>query len=425
MESYLIVIIAIIAVAIYAYFTRKKSVTNAKSQTIDSSVPTTTRPLLEIQSFNSPDVGSYTQVESLPLTNSLKDNLGNVFKISSQAKDIVATEKKVIVKFSEEIQKKLMSGELKVMQKKGAPGQLRTIVVDGKHRIRGHGWVETKDIKKINPAQLGNAVFGVMTIITAQEHLDKINKQLNNIDKKIDTLIRQYNNDKVGNIQGNIRYLKSILPSLQSTDEKLSIYLTKIEDISLTSYTEMESILKELPHLLEDASKIKEKTKFEVNKILPTVQDLTSAFEQKILIGYGNLEVMSICLKLSNDIGNNTEVSMNRVKDIEHYFKQFNDYHKQFENILKEKNQSLNATFRRNKTIDSKKEELTKHLSHHYETINSNMTAINQHIVQLKNPDKPAISGPVDLQVEFDDMNNIKAVYRLKEKTSTKSLTFP
>ena len=203
------------------------------------------------------------------------------------------------------------------------------------------------------------------------------------------------------------------------------LFITKIEDISLTSYTEMESILKELPHLLEDGSKIKEKTKFEVNKILPAVQEITSAFEQKVLIGYGNLEVMSICLKLSNDIGNNTEVSMNRIRDIEHYFKQFNDYHKQFENILKEKNQSLNATFRRNKTINSKREELTKHLLHHYETINSNMTAVNQHIVQLKNTDKPTISGPVDLQVEFDDMNNIKAVYKLKENTPPKSLTFP
>lgn len=425
MESYLIIIIAIIAVTIYTYFTRKNSVTNIKSQTIDSTVPATSRPLLEIQSFNSPYIGSYTQFESIPLTNTLKANLGNVFKISSQAKDIITIERKVIVKFSEEIQKKLMSGELKVMQKKASPGQFRTIVVDSKHRIKGHGWLETKDIKKINPAQLGNAVLGVMTVITAQEHLDKINKQLNTIDKKIDTLIRQYNNDKLGNIQGHIRYLKSILPSLQNTDEKLTIYLTKIEDILSIAYTDIESTLMELPHLLEESSKIKEKSKFEVNKILPTVQELTSAFEQKILIGYGNLEVMSICLKLSNDIGSNKEVSMNRIKDIEHYFKQFNDYHKKFENILKEKNQSLNATFRRNKTIDLKKEELTKHLSHHYETINNNMTAINQHIVQLKNPDKPAINGPVDLQVEFDDMNNIKAVYKLKENSPPKSLTLP
>ena len=224
MESYLIVIIAILTIAIYAYFTRKKSVTNTTSQTIDSTVPTTPRSLIEIQSFNSPDIGSYTPVETLPLTDTLKTNLSNVFKISSQAKDIVSTEKKVIVKFSDEIQKKLMSGELKVMKKKGTADQFRTIVVDSKHRIKGHGWVETKDIKKINPAQLGNAVFGVMTVITAQEHLDKINKQLNTIDQKIDTLIRQYNNEKIGNIQGNIRYLKSILPSIQNADEKLPIY---------------------------------------------------------------------------------------------------------------------------------------------------------------------------------------------------------
>lgn len=416
MESYLIVAITLLIIAICIYLTIKKSTKHIKSKDIATENSFTTNPLLEIQSVNSQDLSLYTQVESLPLTNSLKNNLNNMIKISSQVKDIVTTEKKVIVKFSEEIHKKLMSGELKVMQKKRSPGQLRTIVVDSKHRIKGHGWVETKDIKKINPAQLGNAVLGVMTVITAQEHLDKINKQLNTIDQKIDTLIRQYNNDKVGNIQGNIRYLKSILPSIQNQDEKMAIYATKIEDISLISYTEIESILRELPHLLNNASQIKEKAKFELDKIVAEIKELTTTFEQKILLGYGNLEVMSICLKLLNDIGINREVNINRLKDIEHYFKEFNNFHNQFESILKEKNQSLNATFRRNRTIDSKKEVLSKHLSYHYDTISNNISAMNQHILQLKNPDASIISGPVNLQIEYDNMNIIKAVYRLKQK---------
>ncbi len=369
----------------------------------------------EVQSINSTGLALYRQPESLTLTDHLKSHLGDVIRFSPNAKDIVKSEKKVIVKFSEEILEKVKSGELNVMKKKGSTNQFRAIAVDNKNKIKDHGWLEIKDIKKVNPAQLANAFLGVMTVITAQEHLDKINKQLTIIDQKIDTLIRLYNNDKFGNIQGNIRYLKSILPSILNHDEKLQIYVIKIEDISLTSYNEIESVLRELPFLINNASLIKEKAKFGIDKIVNEIKELTSTFEQKILLGYGNLEVMSVCLKIMNDLGNNSEVNINRLADIENYYKQLTEYHNQFENILKDKNLALDATFRRNKTINKKKEEISKHLSYHYETIKINMSAVNHHIIQLKSGDKDSIKGPVNLQVEYDESNNITAVYRLKQ----------
>ncbi|MFJ8513810.1 hypothetical protein [Lysinibacillus xylanilyticus] len=369
----------------------------------------------EVQSINSTGLALYRQPESLTLTDHLKSHLGDVIRFSPNAKDIVKSEKKVIVKFSEEILEKVKSGELNVMKKKGSTNQFRAIAVDNKNKIKDHGWLEIKDIKKVNPAQLANAFLGVMTVITAQEHLDKINKQLTIIDQKIDTLIRLYNNDKFGNIQGNIRYLKSILPSILNHDEKLQIYVIKIEDISLTSYNEIESVLRELPFLINNASLIKEKAKFGIDKIVNEIKELTSTFEQKILLGYGNLEVMSVCLKIMNDLGNNSEVNINRLADIENYYKQLTEYHNQFENILKDKNLALDATFRRNKTINNKKEEISKHLSYHYETIKINMSAVNHHIIQLKSGDKDSIKGPVNLQVEYDESNNITAVYRLKQ----------
>lgn len=369
----------------------------------------------EVQSYKSTDLTLYHQPESLTLTEHLKSHIGDVIRFSPNAKDIIKSEKKVIVKFSEEVLEKIKSGELSIMKKKDSADQLRAIAVDNKHKIKNHGWLEIKDIKKVNPAQLANAVLGVMTVITAQEHLDKINKQLTVIDQKIDTLMRQYNNDKFGNIQGNIRYLKSILPSILRQDEKLPIYLIKIEDISSASYNEIESVLRELPFLINNASDIKEKAKFGIEKIVNEILALISTFEQKVLLGYGNLEVMSVCLKIMNDLGNSSEVNTNRLADIECYYKQLSDYHNQFEKILNDKNLVLNATFRSNKTVENKKEDIKKHLSYHSETINNNMTAVNQHIFQLKSDDKDSINLPVNLQIEYDEMDNIKSVYRLKQ----------
>lgn len=408
-----VIVVFIISYFIFYKWNNKGKSSNDKQLVNENSLPIELP--WEVQSYKSTDLTLYHQPESLTLTEHLKSHIGDVIRFSPNAKDIIKSEQKVIVKFSEEVLEKVKSGELSIMKKKGSADQFRAIAVDNKNKIKNHGWLEIKDIKKVNPAQLANAVFGVMTVITAQEHLDKINKQLTLIDQKIDTLIRQYNNDKFGNIQGNIRYLKSILPSILRRDEKLPIYLIKIEDISSVSYNEIESVLRELPFLINNAFHINEKAKFGIEKIVNEIIALTSTFEQKVLLGYGNLEVMSVCLKIMNDLGNNSEVNINRLADIECYYKKLTEYHNQFEKILNDKNLFLDATFRRNKTVENKKEEIKKHLSYHYETINNNMTAVNQHIIQLKSDDKDSINGPVNLQIEYDEMDNITSVYRLKQ----------
>ena len=407
------VVVIIISFINYKLNNKVKS-SNDKQLVNEDSLPTELP--WEVQSYNSTDLTLYRKPKTLILTDPLKSHIGEVIKYSPNAKDIVKSERKVIVKFSEEVLEKIKLGELKIMKKQGSGDQFRVLAVDNKNRIKNHGWLEIRDIKKVNPAQLANAALGVMTVITAQEHLQKINKQLTVIDENIGTLIRQYNNDKFGNIQGNIRYLKSILPSIINQDEKLQTYIIKIEDFSSTAYNEIESILRELPLLIYNASHIEEKTKFGLDKIVNDIKEVTSAFEQKVLLGYGNLEVMSVCLKIMNDLGNDSEVNINRLEDIENYYNQLNEYHNKFKKILKDKNLTLEATFRRNKVVNNKKEEIKKHLSFHYGTIYNNKSAVNQQINQLKIKPKDLVEDPVNLQIEFDKKDNITAVYRLEQK---------
>ncbi|MBT2693537.1 hypothetical protein [Bacillus sp. ISL-55] len=412
----IVLVLVVIIITYYIYYKLNNKGKWSNYQQLVNEDSLLTELPWEVQSFNSTDLTLYRKPESLILTDQLKSHIGEVIRFSPNAKDIVKSEKKVIVKFSEEVLEKIKSGELNIMKKQGTGDQFRAIAVDNKNRIKNHGWLEIKDLKKVNPAQLANAVLGVMTVITAQEHLEKINKQLTVIDQKIDTLIRQYNNDKFGKIQGNIRYLKSILPSILNQDEKLQTYLIKIEDFSSTAYNEIESILRELPLLINDASLIKEKAKFGLDRIVNDIKETIFTFEQKVLLGYGNLEVMSVCLKIMNDLGNNTEVNINRLNDIENYYKQLNEYHNKYEKILKDKNLTLDATFRRNKIVNNKKEEIKKHLSYHYDTIYNNMSAVNQQINQLKSKQKDLVEDPVNLQIEYDENDNITAVYRLKQK---------
>lgn len=169
------VVLVVVAISIFIFYKLKNiGKSSNKKKLVNEDSPPIELPW-EVQSYKSTDLTLYRQPESLTLTEHLKSHIGDVIRFSPNAKDIVKSEKKVIVKFSEEVLEKIKSGELSIMKKKGSADQFRAIAVDNKHKIKNHGWLEIKDIKKVNPAQLANAVFGVMTVITAQEHLDKIN----------------------------------------------------------------------------------------------------------------------------------------------------------------------------------------------------------------------------------------------------------
>ncbi|MFY0802069.1 hypothetical protein [Peribacillus frigoritolerans] len=369
-----------------------------------------------IDSYKSTNMQLYETPKKMILTDNLKRHIDNVIRLTPTAKDIVQIEKKVVVKFSEDILNKINSGDLKIMKKKGSVDQFRSIAVDQKNKIRSHGWLEGKVIKKVNPAQLANAALGVMTIITAQEHLEKINKQLNVIDRKIHNLLRLYQNDKIGKIQGSIRYLKSILPDISIgniTKDNNSLYLTKIEDISLQCYQEIQSLLHEFPQIINEISSIKERTIIGLDKIVNELQELTNTFEQKLLIAFGNLEVMSICLKIRNDLEKNSKVNLNRLLDIENDYKQLLGFQDRINSILTDKQLGLNATFRTSKAVSKRKEEIEKQLEYHNVNINSNKSSVNQHIHQLRNH-SDLLNEPIDLQVEYDEEHNVTAVYKLK-----------
>lgn len=410
-----IIILLFLSYLLFRKFSRYEAVTDSvlppiTSQTTVQELHTDELPW-EIESYSLTDTTSYHRSEPLIATKGLKDQVSNIIKLSPHAKNLIQKEQRIIIKFSEEALAKLTSGELRIMKAKGSVDQFRALAVDHQHRIRHHGKFEIQDIKKINPAQLANLALGVATMVTAQEHLDRINQQLTSLNQKVDTLIRQSKNDKAGIIKGHIRYLLSILPSIPDEEERYSV---KLEDMAVISYQELESILPELDFLVRRANDIEEKTTFKLDKTVDEIKELAASFEQTILIGYGNLEVMSICLKIMNDWNQDSQTNAMRLSGIEKYHQQLTEYHDEFEKILSDKHISLDATFRRNKTITSKKENIDKQLTYHQEKIRSNKLIVTEHIDQLKGQDYNSIPELVDLSVDFDGNGGIHAIHRLK-----------
>lgn len=384
------------------------------------SVTETTSPLVdeldvpwEIISYKKFDVQkSNNSPHSLALSNKLIDQIGNLMQVTNSANDLIRTDKKVIIKFTKEVTEKLKSGEYTLMNAKASSDQFRTIAVDGNSKIKGHGVVELKKIKQLNPAQLANVAFGVMTIVTSQEHLDRINQQLTSMDNKLDTLLRKFNNDKFGFINGSIRYYKSILPSIIDQDSFSTTYLMKVEDISAEAYKQLESVIRELNAILPRTSEFKN-TKFKLDGNIVGIKELISEFEEQLLLAYGTLELLSISLKMTIHFGISKELSNNKLLDIEQYFKQLNSLQTNFESSLLEKATDLNARFRRTSTIESKKVSVFEQHAALLEIINSNKASTEQYIEAHKNGLSISSDGPVALQVEYDEYQKVIAVHRL------------
>lgn len=206
--------------------------TDANSDKNDNEI-VKTKPLLEIKPYDQSliEKNNITQ-KSLPLIPSLKDQVGNIVKLAPQTKELIKKEKTLVLRFNNDVIEKFKTGEFHLMKSKNSLNEYLPIAVDGKHKIRAHGRLGVKEIKKINPTQVKNLALGAMTVITAQEHLDRINKQLVKLDEKVDILVRNISQEKRGNIQGNIKYLKTLMPDiLQDSFEFKSSNYNMIESI--------------------------------------------------------------------------------------------------------------------------------------------------------------------------------------------------
>jgi len=370
----------------------------------------------KIESLIGFEIKEYESPQQVPINRNLKDNINNLVKLTPSALDLVKTDKKVILKFSKEILDKVNSGEYSLMKTKGKVNEFRTMVVDSNNKIRGHGSLELKNIKKLNPAQLANVALGVMTIISAQEHLENINQRLTVIDNKVNTLLRYNRNDKLGRIQGAVRYLKSILPELQNGDISTNhAYFAKIEDIYLVCYQELQSLFIEQPNIIRNIKNVKEVIKFDLDSVVTEIETITTTFEKDLSLCFGNLELMVICLEMRTYIEGTDEVSLIRLSDIDNDYKKMIDHLDEFNRIIKEKQVKLNGKFRFESAVTKRKEALEEKISYLNEKITNNIVDMEEQLNQLKQKRDSDLIEPIDLQVEYDDASEITALYKLKK----------
>jgi len=180
--------------------------------------------------------GNYTiSTQKFQTNDSLKRNLEVIINQTvpnvALLANIMKTQGKFIAKFPPEIMKGLKNGTIKLMR---SGTEIKAIAVNS----------STKKITKIatleatqsalNPLSTAIAVWQVLAFITAQKYLSDMNSKMQNIIEQINDLKYKLDNERIGKIEGNLKYLQSFYELLNNgfvKSDDLFVYNIQLETI--------------------------------------------------------------------------------------------------------------------------------------------------------------------------------------------------
>ncbi|WP_174615174.1 hypothetical protein [Virgibacillus ihumii] len=413
----LIGLILAMSVLIWMYFKNKNF--NSKEVSIfdDKRKSYNDEQLWEIWSANTGNIQEYKPSTSIKITDGLNEQINNIISLTPQAKEIVQKDKEIIIHFKNDVINKIKSGELKVMKKGNSLNEFRPLAVDGNNKIRGQGWIELKDAKKLNPTQLANVALGAMTVITAQEHLESINKQLTKIDSKVNMLLKHLSYEKIGKIEGSLRYLRTILSEVQENSKFQSVHYNRVENITHQTYNEIHMLFSNIRDILNEVNNVEMKTIYKADIQVDSLKDISNRYEQTMHLCLGFLEVLNVCLNLKLEITPILSSNENRISDVEHYLNELIKIESRFMKYFNEKIDSIGVKFnirlKRAEYIEKRKKELNKQLDYLREKMKQEIINFKQSKDNLKK-DTNFLNESVDLKIDYDTGGNISAIYKLE-----------
>lgn len=169
--------------------------------------------------------------EEMPLDARLRESLQALFQGAPAlmpAPNQDAQTNHYLLRFSSQVSQGIIDGTLKMMSlmKGGIYGK----VMDTRNRILQHAALDA--LGTVGSA--ASAVWQVMAFVTSQKFLVDINERLDTIEKSIASMKQWLEAERVGQLQGNLTYLKHLSQALcrcDLTEEDAAAFCTQVENI--------------------------------------------------------------------------------------------------------------------------------------------------------------------------------------------------
>ena len=170
--------------------------------------------------------------EEMPLDPRLREGLQALFKGAPELVSATPTgdsqTNQYLLRFSSQVSQGIIDGTLKMMSL--MKGGLYTKVVDTRNRILQHATLDAFSAA----GSAATAVWQVMAFVTSQKFLADINQRLDTIEKSIAGMKQWLEADRVGQLQGNLTYLKHLSQALcrcDLTEDDAAAFCTQVENI--------------------------------------------------------------------------------------------------------------------------------------------------------------------------------------------------
>lgn len=145
--------------------------------------------------------------------------------------NVLKTQGKYVAKFPPEIMKGLKNGTIKLMQ---SGSEIKAIAVNSStNKFAKIATLEAAQ-SALNPLATAIAVWQVLAFVTSQKYLSDMNNKMQNIIEQINDLKYKLDNERIGKIEGNLKYLQSFNELLNNgfvKTEDLFVYNIQLETI--------------------------------------------------------------------------------------------------------------------------------------------------------------------------------------------------
>lgn len=199
-------------------------------------------PLVQITALAS---GNDRAASSLPMpvTESIRRELGPALGHAARALagGAQAAQRHMKMVFSPEVAQGLQDRTLHMMKSRAVEGGIRAMAVDKAGTLRGQASL----VKGLNPASVAMGALQIMAVITAQQYLAVINRQLEQIQGGIKNIKDWLTNEVRGRVRGNSDQLRRMAQALnrhEVSERDREVFAHELQTID----REMSQVLKQI-----------------------------------------------------------------------------------------------------------------------------------------------------------------------------------
>lgn len=357
----------------------------------------------------------YKEIKNQKIRKSLENIFNQIIPVSEKFYSFAKNgNTQYIAKFPKELINGL--GKTTEFQPNRITGGLRTTIRDiktGQVLPGGQGILETQQALTTFTSVI--AVWQILTIVTAQHHLSEINQKLNILKQDLETLKAKIDNDRLGILLGNLKYLQFLHESI-NTENELSINPKieyTLETIERECYQVYQAIFMDFKYQSKNLLNFDEKNERITNideKLIQTIHDLGSIIKP-ILIALNSIYTI---IKVQSALFPNSSLTIIKLQDLK---EQMNDIKTSYNNDLKKLNDKVNQA--KGGIISNAETERLRILKA-FSDIKIKIDEESSPIIEQVNKElrivKEIEKQDDELLLEFDNQGRIKTIKQLENK---------